>query len=134
MRGVFSIDKKTLPVTTAPGITRGGAGLGSYESGYFHENVISARGVLPTGGIKTFTGKDLQLISKVEGTTGLISEVTFKIMPDEEMDVVSLACSDAFDIQQHMETMAKNDLPIWSFMFINPRRAHDPLPNLKKMV
>ncbi len=104
-------------------LAQGGAGLGSYEYGYFNENVISARVVLPTGEIKDFTGDDLKLISEAEGTTGFISRVTLQIMEDEAMDVVSLACPDAHDAQQLMESIIENELPIWSFMFINPRMA-----------
>ncbi|MBN2105731.1 FAD-binding oxidoreductase [bacterium] len=104
-------------------LAQGGAGLGSYEFGYFNENVLSARIVLPTGEIREFSGEDLKLISEAEGTTGFISRVTLKIMPDEAMDVVSLACPDAYDVQHLMESMVTNDLPIWSFMFINPRMA-----------
>ena len=104
-------------------LAQGGAGLGSYEYGYFSENVVTARVVLPSGEIREFSGEDLQLISEAEGTTGFISRVTFKIMPDEEMEVVSLACPDAHDVQQLMESMVNHNLPIWSFMFINPRMA-----------
>jgi len=104
-------------------LAQGGAGLGSYEFGYFSDNVISARVILPTGEIKTFSGETLALISDAEGTTGFISQVTFKVMNDEEMDVVSLACPDAYDVQQLMESLVAEKLPIWSFMFINPRMA-----------
>ena len=104
-------------------LAQGGAGLGSYEYGYFNENVLSAHVVLPTGEIKEFSGENLELISEAEGTTGFISRVTLKIMTEEEMDVVSLACPDADDAQQLMKSMVANNLPIWSFMFINPRMA-----------
>ncbi|MBN1780524.1 FAD-binding oxidoreductase [bacterium] len=104
-------------------LAQGGAGLGSYEYGYFKENVISAVVVLPTGEIREFSGEDIDLISEAEGTTGFISRVTFKIMADEPMEVISLACPDAHDVQQLMESLISHDLPIWSFMFINPRMA-----------
>jgi Fe-S oxidoreductase/FAD/FMN-containing dehydrogenase len=104
-------------------LAQGGAGLGSYEFGYFKENVISARVILPTGEVREFAGDEISLISDAEGTTGFISQVTFRIMPDDAMDVVSLACPDAQDVQELMEAMVRQDLPIWSFMFINPRMA-----------
>ncbi|MCK5146466.1 FAD-binding oxidoreductase [bacterium] len=109
--------------TTGGWLAQGGAGIGSYEYGYYGENVISARVVLPTGEVKVFEGDDLSLISEAEGTTGFISQVTLRIMPDEELDVIALACPDAHDLQDMVKRLDDSDLPIWALMFINPRMA-----------
>lgn len=37
-------------------LAQGGAGIGSYEYGYFRENVVSARVVLPTGEVREYSG------------------------------------------------------------------------------
>lgn len=114
----------SYPSSTAGGwLAQGGAGIGSYEYGYFAENVISAKVVLPSGEVKEFTGDDLEMISEAEGITGMIAEVTLKVMPDEELDVISIACPDGSDLQQMMERVVKADLPVWALMFINPRMA-----------
>src|SRR3990172_5922786 len=48
--------------TSAPGSTvggwlaQGGAGIGSYQYGWFSENVVSARVVLPSGDVRDFSG------------------------------------------------------------------------------
>ncbi len=104
-------------------LAHGGAGLGSYEYGYFPDNVVSARVVLPSGGVRVFTGPELSLIADMEGTTGLISEITLRIMPLEDMDIVSIGCTDVHDVQQMIESIHETDMPIWSMMFINPRMA-----------
>ncbi|MCL5279115.1 MAG: FAD-binding oxidoreductase [Planctomycetes bacterium] len=114
----------SYPSSTVGGwLAQGGAGIGSYEFGYFADNVVSARVVLPTGEIREFAGDDLGLVSEAEGITGLISEVTLKVMPLDEIEVMSVACPDGHDLQRLMESMITARLPIWAFMFINPRMA-----------
>ena len=82
----------SYPAATVGGwLAQGGAGFGSYESGWFRDNVVSARGVLADGEVREFSGSDLDLVSEAEGTTGFISEVTVKVMPKEELGVISIA-------------------------------------------
>jgi len=114
----------SYPAATVGGwLAQGGAGFGSYESGWFRDNVVSARGVLADGTVREFSGSDLDLVSEAEGTTGLISEVTVKVMPKEELGVISVGCPDAYDLQRLVERIVKDGLPIWSLSFINPRMA-----------
>jgi Fe-S oxidoreductase/FAD/FMN-containing dehydrogenase len=119
---------RTYP-TSYPGSTvggwlaQGGAGIGSYEAGWFRDNVVSARVVLPDGSIREFSGSELDVVSDAEGITGLISDVTIRIQPLEDMDVISIGCPDAHDLQRFIEAMTEENLPIWSLLFINPRMA-----------
>src|SRR5450830_317622 len=111
----------SYPSSTVGGwLAQGGAGFGSYESGWFRDNVVSATGVLPDGTVREFSGPDLDLVSEAEGTTGLISEVTVKVMPKEVLGVISIGCSDAYELQRLMELIIKDGLPIWSLSFISP--------------
>jgi Fe-S oxidoreductase/FAD/FMN-containing dehydrogenase len=104
-------------------LAQGGAGIGSYQYGYFSQNVISARVVMPSGEVRTFEGDDLDLIADAEGITGLISQVTLRLQRLEPMEVVSLACPDAHDLQKLLDSIVAAELPIWAMMFINPRMA-----------
>lgn len=114
----------SYPSSTPGGwLAQGGAGIGSYEYGYFVENVVSARVVLPTGEIKTFEGDELSLISEAEGTTGFISQITLKVMPNVDMDVISISCPEADQLQSLIQKIVDDDLPIWAMIFINPRMA-----------
>ena len=64
----------SYPSATVGGwLAQGGAGIGSYESGWFRDNVVSARAVLPDGEVRDFTGDDLDLIDGAEGITGFIT-------------------------------------------------------------
>lgn len=104
-------------------LAQGGAGIGSYEYGYFKENVVSARVVMPNGEVRTFTGEDLDLISDAEGITGFISEVTVYVQSLEDLDIVAVACPTAELLQALIDDLIAQDLPIWSMIFINPRMA-----------
>ncbi|MBC7186444.1 MAG: FAD-binding oxidoreductase [Calditrichaeota bacterium] len=104
-------------------LAQGGAGIGSYEYGYFRDNVVSARVVLPSGETRDLSGSDLDLVADMEGTTGIISQVTLRVKPDEELDVVAVACPDAHDLQRFAQSVIDAGLPIWAMMFINPRMA-----------
>lgn len=114
----------SYPASTVGGwLAQGGAGFGSYESGWFRDNVVTARVVLADGSVREFSGADLDLVSEAEGTTGLISEVTVKVMPREALGVISIGCSDAYDLQRLLELIVKDGMPIWSLSFISPRMA-----------
>jgi Fe-S oxidoreductase/FAD/FMN-containing dehydrogenase len=114
----------SYPSSTVGGwLAHGGAGLGSYEYGYFSENVISARVALPSGEVREFTRDELDLVADAEGITGFISQVTLYVQPLEDLEVMSLACPDAHDLQRLISSVIEADLPIWSIMFINPRMA-----------
>lgn len=114
----------SYPSSTVGGwLAQGGAGIGSYEYGYFRENVVSAKVVLPTGEVKVFSGNDLELIADAEGITGLITQVTLRIQPYEEIKVAGFACPNADHLQRLVNSIIGSKLPIWSMIFINPQMA-----------
>lgn len=112
-----------LSSTVGGWLAQGGAGIGSYQYGYFRDNVRSARVVLPTGEIREFSGEELDLIADAEGITGFISQVTLRVQPLEDLDVVALACDAPAALQAFLRAIIDADLPIWSVIFINPRMA-----------
>ncbi len=114
----------SYPSSTVGGwLAQGGVGIGSYQAGWFRDSVVAARVVLPTGEIRELSGDEIELIADAEGITGFITELTFRVQPLEEMDVVSIACPDPMKLQQAIGRFIEEDLPIWSFVFINPRMA-----------
>ncbi|MFC2056145.1 FAD-binding and (Fe-S)-binding domain-containing protein [Chloroflexota bacterium] len=114
----------SYPGSTVGGwLAQGGTGIGSFESGWFRDNVVSARAVLGDGTVRDFSGVDLDLVSDAEGTTGLISEITIKVQPREDMDIVAVGCPNAHDTQRLIQAIVDEKLPIWSMLFINPRMA-----------
>jgi len=114
----------SYPASTVGGwLAQGGAGIGSYEAGWFRDNVISARILFPDGSVKELKGKDLDLISEAEGTTGLITEATVKVMKDEDLEIISIGCPNPHDLQGLITRITEADLPVWSLIFINPKMA-----------
>ena len=85
--------------------------------------MVSARVVLPDGEVREFSGDELDMISDAEGITGFISELVIKVQPNEEMEVVSIGCADARDLQQFVQAVIDEKLPVWSILFINPKMA-----------
>lgn len=104
-------------------LAQGGAGFGSYEFGWFSENVVSARAVLPNGEVKEFTGDELELVADAEGITGIISQVTVQLQPLTEIGVVAIAFPDAEKFTAAIKDVVTSKLPIWSIIFINPTMA-----------
>jgi Fe-S oxidoreductase/FAD/FMN-containing dehydrogenase len=114
----------SYPSSTVAGwLAQGGAGLGSYQYGWFRDNVVSARVVLPDGGVRDFAGDELDLVADAEGVTGFITQVTLKVMPLEEVDLVAVGCPDAHDLQHLLTSLVAEEVPVWSVMFINPAMA-----------
>ena len=114
----------SYPASTVGGwLAQGGAGIGSYEAGWFRDNVLSARVVLPDGTARDFAGSELDVVADAEGITGLISEATIRVQPLEDLEVVAIGCPDAHDLQRFVQALVDERLPIWSLVFINPRMA-----------
>ncbi len=114
----------SYPSSTPGGwLAQGGAGIGSFKFGWFGDNVVSARVVLPSGEIKEFSGSELEVISEAEGITGLISQITLRIQKDTELDVLAVACPEAHELQRVFEEIIARNLPVWSVIFINPKMA-----------
>jgi Fe-S oxidoreductase/FAD/FMN-containing dehydrogenase len=114
----------SYPASTVGGwLAQGGAGIGSFESGWFRDNVVKARAVLADGSARDFTGPDLDLLSEACGTTGLISEVTLRVQPLSEISVAAFSLPDAKGVQAFAQSLVSRKLPIWSVLFINPRMA-----------
>lgn len=109
--------------TVAGWLAHGGAGIGSFESGMFRDNVVSARVVLPDATVKEFSGSELDMIADAEGITGVISEVTIRVMPLEELEIIAVGVPEAHKLQGFMQSLVDQKLPIWSALFINPRMA-----------
>ncbi len=114
----------SYPSSSAGGwLAQGGAGIGSYEYGWFADNVVSARVVVPNGEVKELSGEDLEVIADAEGTTGLISQLTIRIQKLSDIGVSAFACPDAHKLSKIFQEFIEEKLPIWSVVFINPRMA-----------
>ena len=114
----------SYPASTAGGwLAQGGAGIGSYEYGWFRDNVLRARVVMPDGNIREFQADELDMIADAEGITGMISEMVIRIQPREDLEIIAVGCSDAYNLQKIFQLIIEEKLPVWSLLFINPSMA-----------
>jgi Fe-S oxidoreductase/FAD/FMN-containing dehydrogenase len=114
----------SYPSSTVGGwLAQGGAGIGSYKFGWYRDNVVSARVVLPDGEVQEFAGEDLDLVADAEGITGFITQATVKLQPIADLELEAIGCPDAHDLQRLVAALIAEDVPIWSLMFINPAMA-----------
>jgi len=104
-------------------LAHGGAGLGSFETGWFHESVVAARIAVPAGEVLDIDSSTLDLVSDAEGTTGLVSRVTLRVAPIGEIAVMAAATPDPAALQQLLESVVQADLPLWSVSFVDPGLA-----------
>jgi Fe-S oxidoreductase/FAD/FMN-containing dehydrogenase len=112
----------SLPSSTVGGLlAQGGTGFGAYEYGFFKENVLEARVILPDGESKTFTGTELQLyIADLEGITGIITQIKMKIRKLEPEIHRLISFQDNQTIGNALSAIYQAKLPIWSITFLNP--------------
>jgi Fe-S oxidoreductase/FAD/FMN-containing dehydrogenase len=114
----------SYPSSSAGGwLAQGGAGIGSFEYGWFSENVQDVKVVLSDGKVEEVSGKDLDLVADAEGTTGLISQMTIQVQKSTDLGVAAIACPDAGKLTKIFQKFIEQELPIWSLIFINPRMA-----------
>jgi Fe-S oxidoreductase/FAD/FMN-containing dehydrogenase len=104
-------------------LAQGGAGIGSFEYGWFRDNVLSARVVMPGGKVADFSGLDLDMVSDAGGITGLISEVTLRVQVKDDLRIIALGTPDAANLQALIQAIIDEKLPVWSILFINPLMA-----------
>jgi Fe-S oxidoreductase/FAD/FMN-containing dehydrogenase len=114
----------SFPSSTVGGwLAQGGGGMGSFEYGWFSENVVSARVVEPDGTLKTFSGDDLALVADAEGITGIISQITLRVRPLEPERLMAAQFERAEQLAQALQALVGTGVPLWSVSFINPKMA-----------
>ena len=114
----------SYPSSTVGGwAAQGGAGIGSFESGWFRDNIVEVKAVLADGSVREFRGADIDLIYETGGIVGLITELTIKVMKKSDLVVVAASSLRASAVQRLAEAVIREDLPIWSILFINPKMA-----------
>jgi len=123
----------SYPASTVGGwLAQGGAGIGSFEMGWFRDHVTATRVVAADGSVRELRGRDVELVADAEGITGLVSTVTLRVQPDDPIETVAIGSPDAHALQSLAERLVAEGVPIWSFVFINPLMAklknRAPLP------
>ncbi len=109
--------------SSAPGATvggwvgEGGSGIGSYEYGYFSDNVVEIKAVTPEGELKTFRGDNLAIINRAEGITGFAVEITLIVRELDEEKKVLAAFKDFRKLVNSIKQINDAGLPVWHINF-----------------
>lgn len=112
----------SAPSSTVAGwLAQGGSGFGAYRFGGVRDTVVSARVVLPTGEVREFTGSDLRTyVAEAEGTTGIITQVTYKVRKQTPLHVRLISLPDEEALGTMLERIVASAAPIYSISFLNP--------------
>lgn len=71
----------SAPAATIGGfVCQGGSGIGSCRNRTMRDNLTAVTAVLGDGSVHTFTGDDLDLVYGMEGITGIVTSVTWRIV------------------------------------------------------
>ncbi|WP_418789993.1 FAD-binding protein [Phosphitispora sp. TUW77] len=109
--------------SSAPGATvggwvgEGGSGIGSYEFGFFSDNITEIKAVTPDGELRTFKGKEMNIINRAEGITGFAVEVTLPVRKLDEEKKLLTAFIDFRKLVNAIKDINNENLPIWHMNF-----------------
>lgn len=111
--------------TSAPSATiggfvcQGGVGMGSFEHGPIARQVLAAEIVLPTGEVKTFTGRELDVVNECEGITGIVTKITLRVTRRQDRVPVVAVFDTPQALQRGLAAVAQGFAP-WNVTFHNP--------------
>lgn len=114
----------SLPASTVGGwVAQGGSGFGSYEFGWFRENIVGLKVLIPTGEVKEVSGEEINNFYGAMGSTGFILEVKIKVRQLEKEIVKGLTFENEEKLAEFIKRASKGHLPFWHLGFINPAGA-----------
>ena len=111
--------------TSAPGSTvggwlaQGGTGFGSYQYGWFEQNVEAATVINPDGTKRVLKDRELSLVGGAMGTTGIIISITLRLKTNEAQRVFGIEVPTISKVQEILFQVSKNNLPLWHAGFVN---------------
>lgn len=120
----YGLALMTYP-TSAPSATigghvcQGGVGMGAFQYGPVAGQVLSCRIVLPNGDVKTFSGRELEVVTDCEGITGIVTKLTLKVVKRQDKVPVLATFDNIQALAGTLEEATKRFQP-WNVTFHNP--------------
>ena len=113
----------SAPRTTIGGwIASDGLGVGSFEYGWLHENVLSADVVLPGGERREAQGRELQSFVG-PGGAGIIVGARLRTRRADADLPFGATFGGAEDLIWSIAQMIEAEVPLWHLAFLNPEMA-----------
>lgn len=117
--GLMTYPTSAPSATIGGHVCQGGVGLGAFQHGAVAGHVLSARIVLPSGDVKTFSGRELEVVTECEGITGIVTKLTLRVVPKTDKVPVLAIFDGAAPMSATIEDVAKRFRP-WNITFHNP--------------
>lgn len=76
-------------------VCQGGCGIGSCRQKTMRDSLVAVRIVLGDGTARTLAGEDLDLVYGMEGITGIVTSVTWRILPAANMEYAAFGFENA---------------------------------------
>lgn len=117
----------TVYPTSAPRATVGGwvaqngLGVGSFEYGWLHENIVSADVVMPGGERRSVRG--VELGSVVGRAGGIVVGTTLRTRRAENDVAFAVAFGDPEDVAGAVASISRAGTPLWHLAFLSPEMA-----------
>lgn len=92
-------------------VCQGGAGIGSCRQRTMRDSLVSVTVVLGDGTVRVFEGDKLDLIYGMEGITGVVTSVTWRVLPVNELDYAAFGFETATAAQEFACTASA--LGVW---------------------
>lgn len=98
----------SAPSATIGGfVAQGGAGIGSCSEGTMRDNLYSLQLVLGDGTIREISGEELDYVYAMEGITGVIASVSFRVVEDRQHMMAAFGCQNAEQAQALVQRAAQ---------------------------
>jgi Fe-S oxidoreductase/FAD/FMN-containing dehydrogenase len=98
-----------------------GAGIGSYQFGYFPDAISSIELIAPDG-VHNLKGEEIKLVAGLSGTTGFISKMTLKTQKRARLDKLAIAFNSIESFFNLIQSAIKIGLPLWHVGYYNNRQ------------
>ncbi len=109
----------SAPAATIGGfVAQGGVGMGSFRHGPIADQVVAVEIVLPTGEVRTFRGRELDVVTDCEGITGIITEVTLRVVEKADKKPVLVTYKSRDDLAKGIDAFRRTNA--WNLTFHNP--------------
>jgi FAD/FMN-containing dehydrogenase len=119
-RGLAVYPTSAPRATVGGWLAVGGLGVGSFEYGWLHDNVLSADVVLPGGVRREVPGEDLHSVVGVGGTSGIIVNARLRTRRADADVPFAAAFKDPEDLAGALASIIGTSLPLWHLAFLSP--------------
>lgn len=109
----------SAPAATIGGfVAQGGVGMGSFRHGPIADQVVACEIVLPDGDVRTFRGRELDVVTDCEGITGIITQVTLRVVEKADKKPVLVTYKSRDTLAKGIEAFRGTNA--WNLTFHNP--------------